>query len=165
MELILIRHGQAEDRLDSQPDEERNLTKDGRKILTASMTGYGCFLKTRNAPFIWSSPLNRALQTAEMIASAIGVVSVSQYACIGSGDFEAFVKVLSEMDFDRTDDSLIIVGHEPWLSHWSRQLCGIILPFKKGAAAGFRFDPRAPRESELLWFAQPRILRRMKTLT
>lgn len=164
MELILIRHGQAEDRTGDQPDEARNLTDAGRKSLMASMEGYACFLNGLARPLVWSSPLNRAVQTARLIADRIHVRDICELPCIGTGDLDAFLNALTEASQDLSDDDavLAVVGHEPWLSEWSRQLCGVLLPFKKGAAAGLRLDIQAPFESELLWFAQPRILRRME---
>lgn len=164
MELILIRHGQAEDRTGDQPDEARNLTDAGRKSLMASMDGYECFLNGLNRPVVWSSPLNRALQTARLIADHIHVHDICELPCIGTGDLDGFLNALTDAGPELTDenDALVVVGHEPWLGEWSRQLCGVLLPFKKGAAAGLRLDVQAPFESELLWFAQPRILRRME---
>jgi len=164
MELVLIRHGQAEDRTGDQPDEARNLTDTGRKSLMASMDGYACFLNGLNHPIIWSSPLNRAVQTARLIADHVHVQDICELSCIGTGNLDAFLNALTEAGPDLAGDDavLVVVGHEPWLGEWSRQLCGVLLPFKKGAAAGIRLDIQAPFESELLWFVQPRILRRME---
>lgn len=164
MELILIRHGQAEDRTGDQPDEARNLTDAGRKSLLASMEGYSCLLNGLNHLTVWSSPLNRALQTARLVADHIHVRDICELPCIGSGDLEEFLSALADAGPELADENtaLIVVGHEPWLGEWSKQLCGVLLPFKKGAAAGLRLDVQAPFESELLWFVQPRILRRME---
>jgi phosphohistidine phosphatase len=157
MEIILIRHGKAEERSSGRADEGRCLTAEGRRRLEKSLAGYRRFLDRHNQILIWSSPLLRAMQTADIIAGALQIESVCPCDCLSNGDFSAFLAALAAVGKDTT---LILVGHEPYLSEWSQQLCGLVLPFKKGAAAGFSLTALVPPSGELLWFAQPNILMR-----
>lgn len=158
MELVMIRHGQADEQRDGQPDASRRLTAEGRQKLAESLAGYRRCIKVDDGLVIWASPLIRAVQTAEIIAESLQIGKIRQVASIGTGDFESFATDLR----DAADAScLMIVGHEPHLGLWSQLICGIWLPFRKGAAAGFNLTALTPVSGELLWFAQPRILRRM----
>jgi len=47
MEIILIRHGIAEDRSNDRPDETRSLTDEGRKQLERSLSGYHRLIKRK----------------------------------------------------------------------------------------------------------------------
>jgi phosphohistidine phosphatase len=71
MEIYLLRHGDAEESL-RIPDEERSLTPEGRRkvgdvLLRARAAG--------SAPsLILSSPLRRAVETAELAAGILGTI-------------------------------------------------------------------------------------------
>ncbi|MDW7659567.1 MAG: phosphohistidine phosphatase SixA, partial [Bacillota bacterium] len=75
------------------------------------------------------------------------------------GDLAAFLDHTEKMSAQST---VIVVGHEPTLSEWSQKICGVWLPFKKGAAAAIDIQSFRPPIGQLLWFAQPKILRRLK---
>jgi len=69
MEIYILRHGEAEESL-RIPDEERSLTPEGRRrlgdvLLRARAAGAG-------ASLILSSPLRRAVETAELAAGILG---------------------------------------------------------------------------------------------
>lgn len=68
LRVTLIRHGAAED--DAPSDDERALTRDGR----TAVRRVGRTLARRKVRFdaIVASPLVRAVQTAEIIAGAVG---------------------------------------------------------------------------------------------
>ena len=156
MELILVRHGQAEDSGTDGTDETRGLTLEGQKSLQKSMSGYCRLINSQKKYLIWSSPLIRARQTADLFAQVLHVKKICQCDFIATGDFDAFINTLEDV---AEDTCLILVGHEPYLSSWSQQICGISLPFKKGAAAALKMDLKSVPEGELLWFAQPRTFR------
>ncbi|MEM0085435.1 MAG: histidine phosphatase family protein, partial [Zestosphaera sp.] len=71
MLIALMRHGEAEPKKPGVSDDERSLTQDGRLqvIKVASVLG----LKPR---YVVSSPLKRALETAEIVAGILGVSEV-----------------------------------------------------------------------------------------
>ena len=155
MKLYIMRHGPAEDQASSGRDEDRALTPSGRervrsvaKVLVAS----------DEAPLsVVSSPLVRALQTAEIVAAATklsdrgGSVETRRDLAPG-GPGADLVKTLLREDRKR----VLLVGHEPDLSMLVGLLVGEPLPVPmdkamvvglsaKPAATALRFvlDPRA----------------------
>jgi phosphohistidine phosphatase len=152
MELILIRHGQAQAPGENLEDARRTLTSEGRKKLNRTLPSLGLLVKNLGKAQIWSSPLDRAVQTADILARIFHVTDIQRHEFVGSGDFVALCQQLS---ITRPSSTILIVGHEPHLGDWSRQLCGLQLPFKKGSAAGLKISSLTPLDSELLWFFQP----------
>ncbi|MBI2376752.1 MAG: phosphohistidine phosphatase SixA [Deltaproteobacteria bacterium] len=149
--LYLIRHEDAED---SDPDEDRALTPEGRRRMARTAR----FLAERgeHLDLIRTSPLVRAVQTAEILANGLGVDDVEIERSIASPP--AITRL-----FDRLTrvppgtKRLAIVGHEPTLSgvvlhmfpdaHWTGMKRGAVLCATiEGGAARFEFfiDPKGP---------------------
>ena len=111
MKLYVMRHGPAEDFAPSGRDADRALTPSGRDRVREVAK---LLVKSDEAPrVIVSSPLVRALQTAEIVAAEVGVdrVETSRELAPG-GDAYAFARALASGDRKRP----MIVGHEPDLS-------------------------------------------------
>ena len=159
MNLILIRHGIAEDAAPGQADAERHLTQQGRHRLRDALPGLRRLLAGQSTLVIWTSPKSRAAETAEILARGLSNRPVQVVPSLVSGDLTAFLATLAELP-EKT--SLIAVGHEPTLSLWSQDLCGTWLPFRKGAAAAIDISSFQPLNGQLLWFMQPRSLRQLK---
>lgn len=158
MQLILIRHGIAEDAGPGQPDETRHLTGVGQKRLRDAVPGLLRHLAGNSPIELWSSPLCRAAETADILAQGLRIESVRQIAALADGNLTAFLQQAAHRPSQAT---LIAVGHQPTLSNWAQTLCGVWLPFKKGAAAAIDMLSFQPPEGELVWFAQPKALRRL----
>jgi phosphohistidine phosphatase len=141
MKVLLIRHGQAVDEAPGLGDTGRWLTEKGRKITRKVGRWLGKSDKRRPAA-IWTSPLVRAVQTAEIVAEATG--------------FEGEIKACSELLPGRDPGDLIkritdeppegllcVVGHEPSLSLVASALLGDIgvSSLKKSAALALTWDP------------------------
>jgi phosphohistidine phosphatase len=109
----VIRHGLAGTRLeDEKKDFVRPLTKRGKKELKE-------FAKNFEASFdeIVSSPLTRAVETAEIIQSYCGLnekITISELLKPDSS-FEKLILFLNRLKGDK----IAIVGHEPFLSEFS----------------------------------------------
>ena len=159
-ELILVRHGKAEDRSDMADDALRALTEPGVKDFRQSLPGLLSLIGAGQNTLVWSSPLRRAAQTAALITDSLGISAAQEYEFIGDGDWKAFSRRLAGV---KQSGCLIVVGHQPYLSDWSQSLTGLPLPFKKGSAAGFRLKSLTPLQAELMWFLQPKALRRLGT--
>ncbi|MDW7656278.1 MAG: histidine phosphatase family protein, partial [Bacillota bacterium] len=71
MHLILVRHGIAEDAGPGQPDADRRLTLQGKHRLSDAMPGLSRYLSGQKSIEIWSSPLSRAVETAEILANGL----------------------------------------------------------------------------------------------
>ncbi|TCL39444.1 phosphohistidine phosphatase SixA [Anaerospora hongkongensis] len=156
MVIVLFRHGEAEDRADLRDDGLRSLTAKGRKRTKKMAKIVNKLLPRKCKIQIWSSPLLRALQTAEILAEQVGV-KVKIHNAISNGDFET---LRANLTVCHEDDCILIVGHQPFLGEWTEQLTGMQLPFRKSTAAGVRFltgtQVNSRTEAELLWYIQPR---------
>ena len=159
MEVVFMRHGKAEPRSDAKPDFERELTSIGRKKVKQAARGLAhCLYNGRNIT-IWSSPVKRALQTAELLRSAFGKKNKVQVVdAIANGDFAELQTEWSKLP---SPDVLIIVGHEPLLSEWTEKLSNTALTFRPASATAILIeDPMQPNGS-LAWFMRSGVLARL----
>jgi phosphohistidine phosphatase len=113
---------------------------------------------------VLSSPLRRAEQTAKLLQLALGgsrAFEIADWLRPGT----SYRRVLDELRERGSDESLILVGHEPDLG----RLAGVLLfgapkglPLKKSGACAIEFvGGLVPGEGRLKWFAPPRLLRRV----
>ena len=155
MKLILFRHGQAEELGTHGNDAERALTAKGRERLRRGAEGLKFRLRDCSAIKIWSSPLVRACQTAEIIADSLHIEKFEEIGALATGDSAELNKKLQELSYG---SCLIAVGHEPYLGLWSQTICDVRLPFRKGAAAVIEVSGTDPIHGDLCWFAQSEVL-------
>lgn len=159
MELLLLRHGTAEDQGVKYPaDFDRPLTTDGRAKMTSEAKAIA---KLWLPDAILSSPLVRARQTAEIVARACGIDGIALDESLAERDFDAVFEAAEKLKVRR----VVAVGHEPLLSMTlSYALTGdtdaVRSTFKKGTAAVIGFDG-TPRKGEgwLEMLIQPAALR------
>ena len=162
-ELYVIRHGIAEERGDAWPDDtKRPLTEDG----VARMRKTARALERLGVTFdvVLTSPLVRAHQTAEIVASAYSpkppVVNVDALAPGGSSS-----AVIAELEKHAKKKRIAIVGHEPGIGELAAKLAGmrVDLEFKKGGMARIDVEALPPKGPGMLrWFVPPRFLRNLK---
>ncbi len=155
MKLILFRHGQAEELGTHGNDAERELTAKGRDRLRRGADGLKFMLRDCSPVKIWSSPLVRACQTAQIIADVLNIEKVEELDALATGNMDAFQQNVLTLP---QGTCLIVVGHVPYLGMWSNEICGVHLSFRKGAAAAIEVSGTDPLRGELCWFAQPQIL-------
>jgi phosphohistidine phosphatase len=148
--IVLFRHGKAQDKGSSIPDEFRQLTEEGIVSLQSEMIGLMNMLPEDLNIQIWASPLKRSLETAEIIDSYLKSQNIIIYDFIGSGAYSALINELRTC----SKDMVLIAGHEPWLGDWSKRMTGCQLPFKKGAAALLKPDSSFDK-FDISWFLQP----------
>lgn len=153
MRLVFMRHGKAEDHGVRFTDEDRELTLKGRQKIKAVTKGIKQLLLPKAQLQIWSSPLPRARQTAQILAKRLGRLPVQEHAEIHTGELANLIQKWTGLAPDTT---LVIVGHEPYLSQWAERISGVTLSFKKASAAGFTLT--SPQEGELVWFLQAKML-------
>lgn len=154
MEILLIRHSIAEDRRADLDDVDRRLTQKGIQRFRELMP----VLQKKLEPLeereilFWSSPAKRATETADIVTEELGFEIDEIKDFIYYGDFED----LSE-DVQDVDDELIllITGHEPLLSDWTKDLSGEDVKIKKGAMLNFKVLTKSPLKAELLWVISP----------
>jgi len=115
-ELLLFRHGIAEERGGPTPEPLRALTPAGRRRTTAVAQRLAA-LKL-GADLLISSPLPRALQTAEIALEAgLAPRLATDPALAPGGDARQLVRAA-------TAERLMLVGHEPELSALACRLLG-----------------------------------------
>ena len=164
MKLYVLRHAEAEDGGAGIEDEARRLTVRGEERMREAAKG----LHRLDVTFetLLTSPLNRAAETAAIVAAAYDNEPPPQVlAELGTGVSPAQL-VTALTPIARRGDA-IIVGHEPQLSGFlSIALTGapnrLQIEFKKGSCAALEVVGRLDRgESTLLWMLTQRQLRKI----
>jgi len=162
MDLLIIRHGQAEPRSEGGSDASRRLTEDGRKKLRRGVKGLHKLVPELDG--LVSSPLVRAVETAAIVAEAYGGLTVEETPCL---EPEREPKELADGLAARPPATLAIVGHEPLLSHAaSWLLAGLrhsFVELKPGGACLLSFpDEIGAGRARLVFAVTPWQLRRMR---
>ncbi|WP_433928004.1 phosphohistidine phosphatase SixA [Sorangium cellulosum] len=144
MEILIIRHGQAVDDAPDLGDAGRWLTGKGRKV-TRRVAKWLAKQKDRCPAVIWTSPLVRSVQTAEIIAEAAELTDeVSVVAELSpSRDTAEILRLLAQ---HQGAQPLALVGHEPSLSALVTSLVGDIgwTGLKKSGVVAVSWDGRGP---------------------
>ena len=153
MKLYLLRHGKADWPNWDKPDDERPLTKDGKR----EMRRIAQFLAELNVTpaVILASPLPRAWQTAEIFAEVAGI-ELREEPTLRPGFSAAKVRALIKR---RKGADLMLVGHEPDFSGLVRALTGGIVKLGKGGIARIDVDEDGAA-GRLIWLIPPKIARR-----
>jgi phosphohistidine phosphatase len=159
-ELYLIRHGAAEERGESWPDDaKRPLTEDGMLRLRRQVRGLARLGVSLD--LILTSPLVRARQTAEIVAG--GLHPQPHVATLDSLTPEgSYADIVADLAKHSRRSRIALVGHEPGIGELAARLIGSRhrLPFKKGAVCCIEIDSLPPGgPGDLRWFLPPRILR------
>lgn len=167
MRILIIRHGIAEDRAafakSAQDDALRPLTKAGRKKMRKASRGLARLVK--QVDVVASSPLVRAVQTAELVCEAFDGVRAVQIAALSPRKPPA--QLLEWLHAHGPDATVALVGHEP---HLSTFCCWLLtglqesfLTLKKGGAVMVEgATPIAAGRAKLLWALKPSQLRKTK---
>lgn len=164
MRVILFRHGPAgaRDPLKWPDDDERPLSAAGKLKTHSAVVGLSRL--ERDISRVFTSPLLRCLQTAELLAEvALPADGVDTEAALApAGSREALVRRLASVKDDAT---VVLVGHEPDLGRlagWMLFGTGDSLPLKKAGACVLEFDgPIRAGGAELGWYLSPRHLREL----
>ena len=157
MILYFLRHGLAEDRETWNKDDDlRPLTEKGKQQMQQEAKAISDLVPDLDA--IITSPLVRAQQTAEIVASYLGMQEGLVADERLSPGFS--VKELGEIIQDYSgSEGLILVGHEPDFSlTLSSLIGGGRLIFKKGGFARVDLLQLEPPQGELAWLIPPKAL-------
>lgn len=150
MEIIFIRHPKAEKRRFNLEDDRRYLTKKGQTKLQQVIPE----LEDKLSPvherkfLIWSSPALRALEVAHFIAMNFKINILSIHDFIYEGEFQDLTYALQSVDEDVT---LIVVGHQPYLSEWVYDMTGMEEKFKKGNILDLEIRDKETLAAEIKW--------------
>lgn len=166
MKLLLVRHGPAADRTRwrelGKEDFLRPLTAGGRVRTRAAWKGLSRLVGPPAA--IATSPYARCVQTADLLARALGVEAPEELQAIAPGGRPG--EVLPWISARAGLELVALVGHEPQLGRlasWLLARAGTpFLELKKAGACLLDVGER-PRAgtARLLWVLAPAQLRRL----
>lgn len=158
MELLIIRHGIAEDIQPGQTDSDRRLTDTGVERTRQIALKLAKFIDPPDV--ILTSPKVRAAQTAEIVGEVFGVPP-EVWDALAFADAEDVRDGLME----RTEYRVMIVGHEPTFSELIALFVtgserGGAFAMKKAGCACLDVPPGSHRRrrATLRWLLPPRVL-------
>ena len=168
MNLYLVRHGEAGNVGGTiTRDAERPLTPRGEE--DARLIGSALALLDGGISQILSSPLLRAMKTAQIIASCIP----GNPPVISSGTLAPGLQprsLLADLKGAAPVQGMMIVGHQPDMSELIAFLVAdgsyAEIAFPPGAAAKLTLEPGAdPPDARLHWLFSPDVVRRLSART
>lgn len=132
--LILVRHGDSETQGD---DFSRKLTDKGInqiRITAKILKNSGIYPRV-----IFSSPLVRAVQTAEIIVKELGLnIEIRKVEELKANkDPEEFLKLI-----ENVETPILATGHDPFMSKTVKVLTNANVDFKKGGLAIIDLEKR-----------------------
>ena len=162
MDLLVLRHGEAGRRSPLPGDSKRSLTTEGKQEIVDLSNGLTSL--ELKLDYIFTSPLLRAKQTAEIVAKSLkykGKVEELD-ALKPEGSKLEFYSALSRM---KQDSMILVVGHEPYLSEMISEAIsqsGCRIDLKKAGLARIRILSTLPMiRGELRWLLTPKHLKKM----
>lgn len=154
MRLYFFRHGIAQDNTDGKlPDQQRQLTlKGAERVRQAARLMKALAIQPDR---LYSSPLIRARQTADIVGQALGV-AVQVRDELGWEFSQAAVEALTR-DLG-PESEVMFVGHEPTFSETVSSLIGGgSVEMKKGGLARVDIFDYQPLRGVLVWLIAPRV--------
>jgi phosphohistidine phosphatase len=155
MQLYFLRHGEADWPHWTRPDDERPLTDFGKKEVRQVAKFLNRFKVKPD--LIVTSPLPRALQTAEIAAQQLKTKLRQDEALEPGFGISELRTVLKR----HSSKVLMLVGHEPDFSSVISALTGGFLKISKAGVALVDIDPETEK-GRLLWLFPPKFARKAK---
>lgn len=158
MLLALLRHGIAEDAgpATGYRDQTRHLTPDGARRIheeAAGMRRLGF-----HADAVLSSPLDRCLETAQIVAAALDV-TVRPHAALRPGaSAAALLAALAEYP---DAGCVLACGHQPDLSYITQELTGGVADYRRGTLGLVELGALRPGHGMLVGLYPAKVLRRV----
>jgi phosphohistidine phosphatase len=157
-QLILVRHGAAAARAESNDDRERALTLEGRSAIAALAPH---LVRFGPPDLSLCSPARRTLETMEILLRTLAWTGPpTQDERLYPGDYWPLLHRLRIID--PALERVLVVGHNPGIGELAAHLAGHRSPiheFRAGAAAVFEFAERWPELAtssvELIAFHAP----------
>jgi phosphohistidine phosphatase len=161
--LYLVRHAIAAERGPNYPDDrERPLTSEGVARFKRVVEGLKEF--DVKLEVVLTSPLTRAMHTAELLVAGIGgKPRIETLEALAPGGRMA--QVLEAIaKFSKRSHNIALVGHEPDLGELAVRLLRArgTIELKKGAVCCIELDGAMPTgPGTLKWLLPPRALRKL----
>ena len=156
MKLFFLRHGEADWPHWNRSDDERPLTDYGKE----EMRKVAALLERLavSPDMILTSPLPRAAQTAEIVATKLKIGLREEELLIPGFNASRLKKLIGK----HHADALMIVGHEPDFSNVIATLTGGTVKLSKAGLALVEVD-NAGTNGRLLWLFPPKIANTIAT--
>lgn len=160
MKLFIVRHAIAEERGKKiYPNDDRPLTTSGIRKMQQNAEAIAQLV---DSPVnIISSPLKRAYHTSEILASKLKTASIisQSEALLPETTVENIIRLCIQ---HAANEITMIVGHEPSLGKFISAILrynGELFSLKKGSICIVTFNKQHPKNSELLLYMPPKVLR------
>lgn len=111
MRLIIVRHGKAHRDAPDGTDASRTLTARGKR--QAQWLAQSILEIARGKPLLLTSPITRAISTAQPIATALGLTPVIDERLATDSTVRACIEAIDDTATEHAPGTLIIVGHNP----------------------------------------------------
>jgi phosphohistidine phosphatase len=156
MRIYIVRHGIAEETAKGG-DEQRALSDEGRKKMKEIAAGFARL--EPEIDVIYSSPLVRAMQTAEIVAKGIAhSKNIEKMIELSPGHSPA--EVAKKLQGLKKGSNFVLAGHEPNCSLLADYLLGRVeIEFKKGAISLIETESCEAGSGILIWHLSPQVLR------
>jgi phosphohistidine phosphatase len=158
--LLLLRHADAgvPDPARWPDDSDRPLTDHGREVqerVSEMLRRSGFSLDA-----LFTSPLLRARQTAEIVADVFGLTTIN--VCEALSHPPDIVKLTACVGGGRGDQTVGLTGHSPWMDETAALLLAgspsaISIDFPKSGAMAIRAHGVVPGAGQLIAFLTPDI--------
>jgi phosphohistidine phosphatase len=168
LDLFILRHGDAGRKIAAgSTDAKRALTVAGQKEIadiSKSLKDLGIKIN-----LVITSPLKRAQETATIVAKTLKVQSKMQEWNELTPEANR-IKLYGKLSSYKQDASILIVGHNPYLSEMISEIISEDknghIDLKKGGVARIRITSSNPAfKGELKWLITPRLLKRLSKST
>ena len=157
MKLYLIIHSKAENISIEKKDFDRELTLEGKEVIIKTSKAWKNYIEQFD--IVLSSPLTRAVQTAEIISSQLQPdQNIIKDNNLGTGSRTPdLIELLNSFDYE----NVAIVGHQPDLSIHINNFCGtgnFNLVFPPAALAKIEFENSIKYgRGKLVYFIPPNV--------
>ena len=157
--VYLVRHGIAADPVPEVPDESRPLTAKGRRRFRRAARVFAQL--GERVDHLFTSPLVRAVQTAEILARGLKEDEIAVLEELRPGSPVSTVLAAAAKSA-KDGEGLALVGHDPQMSLLVAALARLghdgarRVLFRKGAIVRIDVDALPPNKSESRWHLKPR---------
>jgi len=158
MDIYLLRHASANHYDPAKDDDKRPIDKTGEQ--QSHDVGRALAALDLDLDVLISSPLTRAMQTAEIVAEELGHKAkiVTDKALRPEASYEEFEGLLTR---HKKNKAIMVVGHNPSMTEFLvRMLSGSDAPsfidFKKGAVA--KIEKSEGQLAVLKWCLTPKVV-------
>lgn len=166
LDLVLVRHGLALERDLAEEqgigERDRPLTEEGRSRMKRAAQGIARYVPEGAA--LWTSPLLRAVETAEILGRALGGEGHRKTDALLPEAEPA--ELLESLKAEARGSAVVAVGHEPHLGRFVAFSLDVPEPppfdLRKGGACLLRFEADLlPGKGKLLWLVTSKMFRRL----